>query len=276
MTELLQAILLGVVQGLTEFLPISSTAHLILVPWLLGWESPLLNSLTFDLALHGGTIVAVLAYFARDWVQLFNGFLASLRSRNLQAPGARMAWLVGIGTIPAVVIGLLLEKLAESTFRSPLQVAVVLAVFSFVFLWAERAAKKIRATETLTFPEAVMIGLAQAVAIIPGVSRSGATISAGLLLGLDRSSAARYSFLLSTPIIVGATLKQLTSLRGVTISSNEMLLILIGAISAGITGWLCIRWFLRFVAHRGLGAFAWYRLALAAVVILVYFARGAV
>ena len=276
MTEVFQAIVLGIVQGLTEFLPISSTAHLVLVPWLLGWESPLLNSLTFDMALHMGTLVAVLAYFARDWIQLIGGFFASLRDWNLQAPGAKLAWLVGIGTIPAIVIGLLLEKLAESTFRSPLQVALVLGAFSFVFLLAERWAKQVRAANSLTFLEATLIGLGQALAIIPGVSRSGATISAGLLLGLDRSAAARYSFLLSTPIIAGAGIKRLYELRAVSITESDAFLMLIGAVSAGIAGWMCIRWLIRFLGRRGLGAFVWYRLALAFVVIVVYFVRGGV
>ena len=276
MTELLQAIILGIVQGLTEFLPISSTAHLVIVPWLFQWESPLLTSLTFDLALHMGTLIAVLAYFARDWVQLASGFMTSVRNRNLQAPGARLAWLVVIGTIPAIIIGLLLEKFVESAFRSPLQIALILAGFSLVFILAERAVKRQRGAESLTFLEALFIGVGQALAVVPGVSRSGATISVGLFLGLDRSAAARYSFLLSTPIIGGAGVKRLYELRFVTIGNNDVLLMIVGAVSAGIAGWICIRWLIRYLGQRGLEAFVWYRLALAVLVIDVYVARGGV
>lgn len=270
----MQAIILGLVQGLTEFLPVSSTAHLTVFPWLVGWDSPLLNSLTFDVALHMGTLAAVLLFFWRDWVALAGGFLASLRTRRLVDPRARLAWLVILGTIPAVIVGLLFERLVESSFRSPIQIALVLAAFSFVFLWAEWVARQRRGAADLRVWEAVAIGFAQAIAVVPGVSRSGATISAGLLLGLDRASAARFSFLLATPIIGGAGAKRLLELRNAAFAGDDVTLMIVGALVAAVSGWLCIRWLLAYLSQDSLRIFVWYRLAVAAVIALVFVARG--
>jgi undecaprenyl-diphosphatase len=269
---LLQAVLLGLVQGLTEFLPISSTAHLTLVPWALGWDSPLLNSLTFDVALHMGTLVAVLLYFWSDWMRLAAGVIDFARGRP--NPAAREAGLVVIGTIPAVVFGLLLQSRIETTFRSPPQIALVLALFSLVMYGAERIATRRRGLDDLRTGDAVGIGCAQAVALVPGVSRSGITISTGLVLGLERAAAARFSFLLSTPAVAGAGLKKLLELRGLALGPNDLTLMLVGAVVAGVSGWLCIRWLLRYLARETMDVFVVYRLALAAVILVLWFVRG--
>ncbi|HEV8634882.1 MAG TPA: undecaprenyl-diphosphatase UppP [Chloroflexota bacterium] len=272
MPEVVQAVLLGVVQGLSEFLPISSTAHLALVPWALGWDSPLLNSLTFDVALHMGTLVAVLLYFWSDWLRLAVGLVGFARGQP--NPGARMAGLVALGTIPAVVVGVLFQSLVETTFRSPAQIAVVLALFSLVMYGAERVAARARGLDALRTTDTVAIGCAQAVALVPGVSRSGATISTGLVLGLERAAAARFSFLLSTPVVAGAGLKKLFDLRGVAVGPGDSTLMLLGALAAGISGWLCIHWLLRYLARETMDVFVAYRLGLAAVVLALWLLRG--
>ena len=272
MSEIAQAVLLGLVQGLTEFLPVSSTAHLALVPWLFGWQSPLLSSLTFDVALHMGTLVAVLLYFWSDWLRLAAGLIDFARGHP--NPGARVAGLVALGTIPAVVVGLMLQSLVESTFRTPVQMAVVLVLFSMVMYAVERIAARRRGLDALTTTDAAAIGCAQAVALVPGVSRSGATISTGLVLGLERAAAARFSFLLSTPVVAGAGLKKLYDLRGVAVGSGDATLMLVGAVVAGVSGWLCIRWLLRYLARETMDAFVYYRLTLAAVVLVLWFVRG--
>jgi undecaprenyl-diphosphatase len=271
-SEVLQALLLGVVQGLTEFLPISSTAHLALVPWALGWESPLLHSLTFDVALHMGTLVAILLYFWSDWLRLAGGVLDLARGRP--NPGARMAGLVVLGTLPAVAIALLFQPLIETAFRAPPLMALVLALFSLVMFGAERVATRVRGMDDLRATDGVAIGCAQAVALVPGVSRSGITTSTGLLLGLERGAAARFSFLLSTPAVAGAGLKKLFDLRDVALAPGDATLMLVGAVAAGVSGWLCIRWLLRYLARETMNAFVVYRLVLAAVVLLVWLVRG--
>jgi undecaprenyl-diphosphatase len=270
--EILQAALLGVVQGLTEFLPISSTAHLALVPWALGWDSPLLNSLTFDVALHMGTLVAVVLYFWSDWLRLAAGVIDAARGRP--NPAARAAGLVLLGTIPAVVVGLLFQSSVETTFRSPSQIALVLVIFSLLMYGAERIATRQRGLDQLRTTDALAIGCAQAVALVPGVSRSGVTISTGLLLGLERAAAARFSFLLSTPAIAGAGLKKLLDLRGVALEPGDPGMMLVGALAAGISGWLCIRWLLRYLARETMDVFVVYRLALAALILVLWFARS--
>lgn len=271
MQELVRAAVLGLVQGLTEFLPISSTAHLVLVPWLLGWPT---HSLTFDVALHMGTLAAVLIYFRRDWLDLARGFLVSIARRSLADPASRLAWLVILGTVPAVLAGLLLDDYVETTFRTPVQMGVLLGAFSFVMLLAERVGRRTSALDSLTWHAALVIGLGQAVALVPGVSRSGSTIATGLFLGLDRSSAARFSFLLATPVVAGAGALKLLDLRNTAIGGDLIGQMVVGAIIAGVSGWLCIHWLLRYLATRGLHVFIWYRLAAAAVVLGLSALRG--
>ncbi|MBI2886486.1 MAG: undecaprenyl-diphosphatase UppP [Chloroflexi bacterium] len=275
MTELLQAILLGIAQGITEFAPISSTAHLVLIPWLFGWESPLLNSLTFDVALHMGTLAATLWYFSREWERLLRAGLASLRERSLAGdPWRRLAWLVLLATIPGVVAGALLEDQAEELFRAPWLVAATLILLGLALALAERWGAKHRDMLDLEALPALAMGLGQALAIVPGVSRSGGTMTVGLLVGLERQAAARFSFLMATPIMAGAGLKKLPTILSLGASAGEATVMLAGFLSSAVVGYLCIKYLLRYLQFGTLYPFVWYRLALGAVVLVVYFARG--
>ena len=202
MISILQAIILGIIQGITEFIPISSSAHLIVVPWFFGWEDPGLNSLAFDVALHLGTLLAVLLFFYADWVRLIHAAIASIRERKIGAdPDRRLAWPLVIGCIPGAIIGALAESKIEHLFHEPNQphqtsamiaIAVMLALAGAIMLLADRLAKHLRGMDRLNLKDAIIIGFAQALAVFPGVSRSGATITAGLALGLERPAAARF------------------------------------------------------------------------------------
>jgi undecaprenyl-diphosphatase len=266
--NIFQAFVLGMVQGLGEFLPISSSAHLILVPWLAGWNDP---GLAFDVALHLGTLAAVLAYFRHDVKLLVIGFWHSLSSstRDFQNDlNQRMAWFLVVASIPGAVIGKLLEAKAETVFRSPLLIAVTLAGFGLVLLLADRAGKKQKKLAEVRLWDAILIGLSQALAIIPGVSRSGSTIAAGLGLGFQREDAARFSFLMSIPIILGAGLAHARHLS----PDVGWVALSMGFLASAVFGFLSIRYLLRYVARKSFGIFVWYRFALSAVVLgLIYF-----
>ncbi|MCG3142618.1 MAG: Undecaprenyl-diphosphatase [Anaerolineae bacterium] len=283
-----QSIVLGVLQGLTEFLPISSSAHLIIVPWLFGWDNAVLTSLPFDVALHLGTLVSVLAYFWQDWGRLLRAGVASVAERKIgDDPDRRLAWLILIGCIPGAVIGALAESKVEEIFHAPnaplaLQAVIVMAlIFAalglFLFL-AERLAKHLRGMTQMKFWDAILIGAAQALAIFPGVSRSGATITAGLFLGLKRDDAARFSFLLGAPIIAGAGLKSMYDLyqdaqRG-AFGTGDLFLYLIGFASAAITGFLTIRFLLKYLQRNSTDIFVYYRWVMAAAIIALALLRG--
>lgn len=255
-----QAIVLGVVQGITEFLPISSSAHLYLVPWLLGWPD---QGLTMTVALHMGTLFAVVLVFWRD---LLNLAAAGLRD-GLRTPEGRLGWGVVAGTIPAAVAGLLLEDLVSTTFRSPLVMAFNLAVIGAA-LWAvDRASVRRKAAAQTGFWDAVYMGVAQAVAIIPGVSRSGITMTAGLIRGLERPAAARISFLLSFPIILGSGVVQLRHMTATAMSVPFWA----GVIASALVGFLVIRFLLDYLGRGTFAVFALYRVALAVVVLLSFF-----
>jgi undecaprenyl-diphosphatase len=282
-TTLLEALILGIVQGLTEFIPISSSAHLIIVPWLFGWTDPVITSLTFDIALHLGTLLAVLIYFAGDFSRLIGAWFASVRERRIGAdPDRRLAWFVLIGTIPGAIIGFLLESKIDALFHRPgvpiqplamLVLAVIIAGLGALLLLADRLSRHQEELRDLTFRQAIAIGLAQALAIFPGVSRSGSTITAGLGLGLKREDAARFSFLLSAPIIAGAGLKGvveiLTGLETGAMAPSEWGIFLVGVIASAITGYLCIRFLLRFLQHHRMDLFVYYRFALAVLIAVV-------
>ncbi|MFO7708156.1 MAG: undecaprenyl-diphosphate phosphatase [Desulfobacterales bacterium] len=285
---MLQSAILGVIQGLTEFIPISSSAHLVVVPWLFGWGERMLNSLTFDVALHLGTLIAVLSYFAADWVRLIKAGLASIAERRIGGdPDRRMAWFLIIGTIPGGVVGLLAESTIEELFHRPgvpieatsmIALAVVLALLGVFLLLAERMAGHLRTMDQLSLKEVLLIGMAQALAIFPGVSRSGATITAGLALGLKREAAARFSFLLSAPIIGGAGAKSLwTIVRDIHahgLGGFDVVAFAGGFLAAAVSGYLCIKYLLRFLAKHPVTVFVLYRWALAALIIAVVVARG--
>ena len=206
---LFEAIILGIVQGITEFLPISSSAHLILIPWMFGWQGTLIDSLNFDVALHAGTLVAILAFFWRDWLDLLGKFFTGIKDGTWKTNEGRLVWFIVLATIPAGVLGLKYEHVVEESFRNPLLIAAALVVVSGVMWAAERYSAKTASLGHMSLGHSLFIGFAQALALVPGVSRSGITISAGLLSGYKREDAARFSFLLSTPVIAGAAILKL-------------------------------------------------------------------
>jgi undecaprenyl-diphosphatase len=271
----IQALVMGVVQGLTEFLPVSSSGHLIIVPYLLGWNDAFITSLAFSVMLHMGTLLALLVYFRSDWVRLIPAGLAAIRDRSIQDDeDRRLAWLLVAATIPAAIIGFLLNDVIESSFRSVGLVAVTLVLGGLILLVADRFGAKSRTIEDVTFPIAVGIGTAQALALIPGISRSGISISAARMVGMDRESAARFAFLMATPITAGAGIfevrKLLTGEAGVQI---EMVPLTVGLVAAAISGLAAIHFMLSFLRRRTLDVFVWYRFLLAAVVLVFWLRR---
>jgi undecaprenyl-diphosphatase len=257
----LQSIILGIVQGLGEFLPISSSAHLVLIPWLFGWQDP---GLTFDVALHMGTLLAVIIYFWRDWVSMLKGAISRKPSYE-----KRIFWYLVIATIPGAAIGLALESKAETVFRSPLLIGVMLIVMGILLYLADRR-RQLRTMDTMTLSDAILIGLSQALAIIPGVSRSGSTMTVARWLSLTREDAARFSFLMSTPIITGAGV---LSMRDLSISDINTAFI-IGVVTSFIIGLLSISFLLRYLKTSNFKIFVGYRFILGAIVIaLVLFVR---
>ena len=263
--ELTHIIWLSLVQGLTEFLPVSSSAHLILVPRLLQWPD---QGLAFDVAVHLGTLIAVVVYFRHDIVTLFFAWSASLTQRQMSAE-ARLAWGVIIGTIPAGLVGLAFKDVIEVHLRSPLVIATTTILFGLLLWLADRRSKLVRQESSLGWQDFVVIGSAQAMALIPGTSRSGITITAGLLLGLTREAAARYSFLLSIPIIVLSSLGVTRDLLQSSAPTEWTTLILGTLISAG-SAFLCIYFFLAFINRMGMTPFVIYRLLLGIFLIWMF------
>jgi undecaprenyl-diphosphatase len=264
---LFQSIVLGAVQGATEFLPISSTAHLVLTPWFFGWPDP---GLGFDIALHLGTLVALLLYFRKEWLRLLQGGLDLLRG-NTRDPNPRLTLLLILATIPALVAGALLNDYAETSLRNPLVIATTLVLLGLVLVVAERVGRRQTKIEEITTADALTVGCAQALAIIPGVSRSGVTITAGLFRGMTREAAARFSFLLSTPIIGAAISK--TVVDGIrhgfpAVATNSLVA---GVLVSGIVGYLSIAFLLRFLATHTTYVFVYYRVALGILVAVAYF-----
>jgi undecaprenyl-diphosphatase len=258
LNDLVAAVILGLVQGLTEFLPVSSTAHLILVSSALGLD-PDKFGLSFDVALHLGTALAVLLYFARTWI----GLLLDLVGGRWRLPA-----LVIVGTIPAAVAGVLLESTVEQTLRSPIWIVVGLIAGSIVFVIAERLATQRQAMPQLSFADSLVMGAAQAIALLPGISRSGITISTGLLRGLTREEATRFSFLLATPVILGAGLKTLLDARKAAGLFAEPDVLAAGFAVSFLSGLAAVAFLVRFLRTHSLNWFVAYRLALAALVVL--------
>lgn len=259
---MLTAALLGVIQGLTEFLPVSSSAHLILARFYFGWEAPEFG-LAFDVALHVGTLAAIVAYFWSDLLAMLAA-LPSALSANAGVPG-RLIRLIAVGTVPAIVAGLLFNDYIETQLRTPLVAAIALAAGAVVMLIAERATRTTRDEGGLTMADALLIGLAQACALVPGVSRSGATIAVGMLLGVRREAAARFTFLLAIPAILAAAGKESIELRHMHPDAQLLTLFAVGAGVSALVGYLTIKYFLRYLTRHRLDVFAYYRLALAAV-----------
>jgi undecaprenyl-diphosphatase len=261
MISAFQAFILGMVQGLTEFLPVSSSAHLVLVPWLLRWNDP---GLAFDVALHLGTLLALLIYYWREWADMM---LSIVRP---DPASRRLLMLLMVASIPGAIIGLLLEKQAETVFRSPALIACTLALMGLVLWIADVRARQSKKMSGLSFGDAILIGLSQALAIIPGVSRSGSTITAARILGVEREDAANFSFLMATPIIAGAGLHEAPKILHAGINSAMVL----GFVSSAIFGVIAIAALVKFVRTRTYQPFAWYRIALAILVIAIFFARA--
>jgi undecaprenyl-diphosphatase len=271
MIEIIQAVVLGIVQGLTEFMPISSSAHLIIVPWLL---QPITHvgdfGLSFDLALHLGTLFAVLVYFWNDWLRYLGAGLASIRDRSLAGKHDRLlAWLIVIGTVPGAVAGFGAESYIEELFHQPdsphqataMIILALLMIALALVLWAsEGVAQHVRSIETLTLRDAVLIGVAQAFAILPGVSRSGSTISMALFLGLKREDAARFSFLLGAPILAGAGFKKLLDAGQSGQLASEAGIFLAGFLASALVGYLCIKYLLHYLKSHSTMVFVGYRI----------------
>jgi undecaprenyl-diphosphatase len=262
----LQALILGVVQGLTEFLPISSSAHLILFPWFFGWRDTLIDTLTFDVALHAGTLVAILLYFFNDWMEMIRGFLGVLVKRRVEKFQERLILYIILATAPAALVGLFLEKIVAESFRNPLLITLPLIIVSFVMIYAERRPHPAHSLERITLKDSLMIGLAQASALLPGVSRSGITITTGLLRGYDREAATRFSFLLSTPAIAGAAALHLRHFFSGSILQDGAIFA-IGFFSSAFSGYLAIAFLMKYLRNHTLNAFACYRLVLAGFII---------
>lgn len=278
--NLWQAVVLGVIQGLTEFLPISSSAHLVLVPWLFGWNDP---GLTFDVALHVGTFVAVLLYFWSDLWGMAGDVWTGIRSGTpLKLPGSRLALFIIIGSIPGGIAGILGESAVERLFHTPgaqrvgiAVIALVMILLGLLLALAEVVARHVRTLEEITWRDAAIVGLAQMLALIPGVSRSGSTITAGLFLNLRRETAARFSFLLALPITAGAALKKLFELvRHNELATGDKLAFVVGMLTAGFVGYLCIKFLLAYLQQHTTRAFTIYRVVAGLLILLLVVVRG--
>ena len=266
---LLQATVLGAIQGLTEFLPVSSSAHLSLAPWAFGWPPA---GLAFDLALHVGTLLTLAWYFRAEWRALALGGITLARHRRVVDDASRRAAFIVLATIPAGVAGVLLDDYAETVFRAPRVTAVALIVMGLALWVVDARATRVRDRGSMTWRDAWLVGCAQMLALVPGVSRSGATITAGRALGFDRSAAAVFSFLMSMPIILAAVVLKVPD---VLRAGGLSLPLLVGIVTAALSSWVAIAVLLRLVSRRGYAAFAVYRVALGLAILWLLGARGA-
>ncbi len=269
--SILEALLLGIVQGLTEFLPISSSGHLIIVPWLQDYtfllDHPQFNK-TFDVALHAGTLIAAIAYFRREVVVLIKGFLAAAKARRIETADQRLAVAIAVGTVPAVIAGGLASGFIEDHLGEPWMIAIQLIVFGALLLHADRLPQRKR-LEGSTVKDGLYIGLAQVLALAPGTSRSGITITAARYLGLDRDAAARFSFLLLIPVVAGATIYKAAEAIREGLPDGVIGPMVVGTIAAAISGYLAIALLLRIVRTMSYRPFVYYRYALGAAILLV-------
>jgi undecaprenyl-diphosphatase len=261
-----QAVVLAIVQALTEFIPVSSTAHLVLIPWLFGWKD---GGLTFDVALHAGTLVAVIIYFFRDWLQIIGqAFGLNIGSDPDLKQNRNLLWLLAVGSIPIGIFGYLFDKQADTTWRQPYVIGTMLIVVGIVMWIAEKRRIGSKSMSTIQMSDSVAIGLAQAVAVIPGTSRSGATISAGLFRNMTRETAARFSFLLSTPAIAAAVAKKAWDIhKEGGIPADMKMPIVVGIAVSGILGAIVIAFFLRYLRRDSLMPFVYYRIVFGIIVI---------
>lgn len=256
--NILQAIIYGFVQGVGEFLPISSSAHLIALPRLMGWTDP---GLAFDVALHLGTLLAILVYFWQDWITLGKAGLKGFKTVE-----GKLFWYIIVASVPGALIGKLFEKQAETAFRNLQLIGLMLVIMAIVLHLAEKYGKKTILLEKMGIKESLWIGVSQALAIIPGVSRSGITMTSGLFLGLTRPTAARFSFLLSTPIVVGAGMLKLKDILHTP--HNEYTMFAVGMIVSAVVGFLSIKFLLNYLQKQGFGIFIIYRIIFGIVLLL--------
>jgi undecaprenyl-diphosphatase len=272
--SILQAIVLGLVQGATEFAPVSSSGHLILVPWIFGWmligDADVRKS--FDVALHMGTLLGALIYFRQDVARYAGAWIRSIGKRRLSTPEERIAWALVVGTIPGAIAGALFENVIQEQLGAPWLIAVMLVAFGVVLVLVDRRARSDRAFDTIGPMQGLLLGTAQALALQPGVSRSGVTITAARAMGLDRESAARFSFLLSLPIIAGAGAFKAVDLAqtGLQGHAGEFLA---GIVASAISGFVVIWGLLKYLKRHDFTVFLWYRVALAALVVILILAN---
>ena len=261
-----QAIILGIIQGLTEFLPVSSTAHLILAPWIFGWDDP---GLAFDVVVHIGTLTGIIAFFWKDFYRILQGMMSGIMVRkSYTGIDGRLGWYIIIGTIPAGLAGLLFKDQIETVFRNPRIIAITLILFGLILLWSEYAGRKKRRMDHLNIADAIVIGCAQAVALIPGVSRSGITITAGLFRNLERATAARFAFLLSTPIIMAGGLLSFLDVYKEGLPQDMFWPFAAGFAASAISGFLAIKYLIMFLSKQKVNVFVYYRIVLGILILL--------
>jgi undecaprenyl-diphosphatase len=272
--NILQAIVLGLVQGATEFAPVSSSGHLILVPWIFGWvligDADVRKS--FDVALHMGTLLGALIYFRHDVTRYAGAWIRSVRARRLSTPDERIAWALVVGTIPGAIAGALFESEIQETLGAPWLIAVMLVAFGLLLVWVDRRSRSDRAFDTIGPRDGLLLGTAQALALQPGVSRSGVTITAARAMGLDRESAARFSFLLSLPIIAGAGGYKAVDLAQTGLQGHAAEFVA-GIVASAISGFVVIWGLLKYLKRHDFTVFLWYRVALAALIAVLILAN---
>lgn len=272
---LIQSILLGIIQGLTEFLPISSSAHLVITPYILGWNIPEESAFIFDVLVQLGTLVAVIAYFWRDLIAIMKAFVLGLwHKQPFTEAQSRLGWLLIAATIPAVLAGMLFKNLVEQAFSSPPTTAIFLIITAAFLVIAERLGKKIRHIEHLKWEDALVIGLFQAISLFPGISRSGSTITGGMLRSFDRNSAARFSFLMSVPVMLGAGGLAVIDLIQLPDFASQLPTLLVGFVVAMVVGYFSIRWLLGYLTRHSFYGFAAYCLVASAITLTVTLIRG--
>ena len=274
---ILQSIILGIIQGLTEFLPISSSAHLVIAPYLLNWHIPAQDAFIFDVLVQLGTLLAVIIYFRKDLYTIITCVIRSLFQRRpwrpFSDPNARLGWFLVLATIPAVIAGLLFKNLVERVFSSPLAAGLLLFGTAALLITAEQVGKRSRQIESITWLDALLVGLFQVISLLPGISRSGSTISGGMIRNLDRPSAARFSFLISVPVMIGAGFLAMVDLIQLPGFTGQIPTLVAGFITAAVVGYLAIHWLLTYLSKRSLYVFAIYSIAASFTVVIFYLAR---
>ncbi len=270
---IMQALILGIIQGVTEFLPVSSSAHLVIAPYLFGWKIPQEEIFPFDVLVQLGTLLAVIVYFRRDLWEIIRAVIIGIKDRRPFAdPQARLGWYILLATVPAGIFGLLVKNLVEQAFNSPRATAFFLFGTALILILAELFGRRTRGLDSLTWKDALWIGLAQAVSVYPGISRSGSTIAGGMLRKLERPSAARLSFLMMIPVMLAAGFLSLLDLHKVPNFSSFLPSIVTGFITAAVVGYLAIRWLLRFLGKRPLYIFAIYCAIVAVLTLTISYA----